>query len=236
MLETGFASLCIQAPVNPSSLPNSECSPAQITPALFPCVLTHILGDKCPQRQHPAVQASLPTGYSPSQTTASLQLSPKPPVCPMRAAHRRARAQHTFPCFPQHWSHQDLTEGLGVLGAEGGEGSHEVAGGRLCEGQDLWREKNRRWGLHVRKQGRKKGRDNLGDLCPGTYSLEEELLSQDGCAGVAEVGCESQQPATEPHQELLWACGKLEEGAQPLELGTAEGTGTLGTAAGPLQL
>lgn len=157
MLETGFASLCIQAPVNPSSLSNSESSPAQITPALFPWVLTHILGDKCPQRQHPAVQASLPTGYSPSQTTASLQLSPKPPVRPMRAAHRRAQAQHTFPWLPQHWSHQDLTEGLGVLGAEGGEGSHEVAGGRLREGQDLWREKKFEVGTAGKETGEKIG-------------------------------------------------------------------------------
>lgn len=91
---------------------------------------------------------------------------------------------------------------------------------------------NTMWGPQRGKQGR----HNLGNLCPGTYSLEEELLSQDGCAGVAEVGCESQQPAAEPHQKLLWARGKLEEGAQPLELGTTEGTGTLGTAAGPLQL
>lgn len=62
----------------------------------------------------------------------------------MRTAHRRARAQHTFPWLLQHRSHQDPTEGLGVLRAEGGEGSHEVAGGRLCEGQDLWREKKKK--------------------------------------------------------------------------------------------
>lgn len=71
----------------------------------------------------------------------------------MRAAHRRARAQHTFPWLPQHWSHQDLTEGLGVLGAEGGEGSHEVAGGRLREGQDLWREKKSEVGTAGKETG-----------------------------------------------------------------------------------
>lgn len=70
---------------------------------------------------------------------------------------------------------------------------------------------------------RKRGAGNL--RCPGTYSPEEELLCQDGCAGVAEVGGQSQQPAAETHQEGLGARGELEEGAQPLELGMAEGKG-----------
>lgn len=99
-----------------------------------------------------------------------------------------------------------------------------------------WREggceRDRTYGQ--KRQGMQRGKQGvfrLGKLCPSTYSCEEELLSQDSCAGVAEVGCESQQPAAEPPQELLRARGELEEGAQPLELGTAERTGLLGTAA-----
>jgi len=84
-----------------------------------------------------------------------------------------------------------------------------------------------------KRWGRQRGKGGAGKLCSHTYSPEEELLCQDGRAGVAEVGAESQQPAAETHQELLRACGELEEGAQPPELGTPEGTGTLGTAAGP---
>lgn len=82
-------------------------------------------------------------------------------------------------------------------------------------------------------QRRKQGTLRLEKLCQSTYSCEEELLNQNSCTGIAEVRCESQQPAAELHQELLWACGELEEGAQPLELGTAERTGLSGAAAAP---
>lgn len=73
-----------------------------------------------------------------------------------------------------------------------------MAGGWLCEGQDLWAEK-----AEVRMQRRKQGALRLEKLCQSTYSCEEELLSQNSCTGIAEVRCESQQPATELHQELL---------------------------------
>lgn len=87
--------------------------------------------------------------------------------------------------------------------------------------------RDRTWGDRKgRRWGQWRGKWGAGKLhYPGTYSPEEELLCQDGCAAVAEVRAQGQQPAAETNQEGLWARGELEEGAQPLELGMAQGRG-----------
>lgn len=82
--------------------------------------LTPVPGDKC----------------LPGDST--LQLGPLP--SPQRQPHLPA-AQHTFPWLLQHCSHQHTAQGLGILGAKRSEGSHEVSGRRLGEGQDLRTEK-----------------------------------------------------------------------------------------------
>lgn len=100
----------------------STCPDKNSTISLW--LLTHILGDKYPPAEN-TLQLGLPFCW--------VQLSAPLPCLP--------RAHRTFSRLPQDRSHHDATEGLVILGAERSQGSHEVSGGRLGEGLDLWTEK-----------------------------------------------------------------------------------------------